>query len=282
MKNHPIIFACLFLVLFFSPVRTVSAQNLTGNDIVVSIKPLHSLVTNITGPNQTPYLLLSAPASPHDYTLKPSNAQTLANAKIVFWMGPQVELFLVKPIKSLAANAATVSFPAAEKNTNPHTWLDPRLAQKMVEKIAATLIAADPDNAALYQKNLATTLTRLDELDSLLAKELTNIGPIFVFHNAYTDLARRYNFKITGVLANHPEIAPGAKHIRKIRQQLLQSKAVCIFSEPQFSNKILTTVTQGIHIKTAILDPLGSEIPPGPNHYFTMMKKLADSLANCR
>ncbi len=272
----------LFFFLLVSLASIVPVGAMTDSAIVVSVKPLHSLVANITKGISTPILILSAPTSPHTYTLKPSNAAALSKAKLIFWIGPQLETFLLKPITTLNRNAIVISFPPPDKSTDPHIWLDPLRVKKMVRKIASALIPQDQKNTALYQANLQNTLNRLDTLDQKLKAQLADTKPFLVFHNAYSYLAERYNLKIVGSLVNNPEIKPGAKRIRQIRQILETSDVTCLFSEPQFNRKIITALLAESQIKIGTLDPLGSDIPPGSEHYFTMMQQLADNLTNCR
>lgn len=85
-------------------------------EIVVSIKPVHSLVAGVTrgvtrGVTE-PYLLIPGAASPHTYSMKPSDAQALENADVVFWVGENMETFMVRPLDALAGDAKVV--PLAE------------------------------------------------------------------------------------------------------------------------------------------------------------------------
>ena len=54
--------------------------------VVVSIKPLHSLVAAAMDGVGEPLLLVKTSADPHSYTLKPSEAQALNAANLMFEM----------------------------------------------------------------------------------------------------------------------------------------------------------------------------------------------------
>jgi zinc transport system substrate-binding protein len=82
-------------------------------DVVVSIKPIHSLVASIMKGVGEPSLIVEGAASPHTYTLKPSNARALENAEVVFWVGPGLEAFLDKPLEALPKNAKVVALDDA-------------------------------------------------------------------------------------------------------------------------------------------------------------------------
>lgn len=87
-------------------------------EVVVSIKPIHSLVASIMQGVGEPKLIVAGAASPHTFSLKPSNAATIESADIVFWVGPGMEAFLEKPLEALGSRATVVELedaPGLEK-----------------------------------------------------------------------------------------------------------------------------------------------------------------------
>jgi len=85
----------------------------TAPKVVVSLKPLHSIVAGVMRGVAMPALLVSSAQSPHGYALRPSQARLLQQADAVFWVGPELERFLVKPVKYLSKNAKIVRLGAA-------------------------------------------------------------------------------------------------------------------------------------------------------------------------
>lgn len=83
-------------------------------DVVVSIKPIHSLVAAIMRGVGEPQLIVEGAASPHTYNLRPSNARKLEKADVVFWVGPGLEAFLEKPLEALATKATVVELEDAK------------------------------------------------------------------------------------------------------------------------------------------------------------------------
>jgi zinc transport system substrate-binding protein len=186
-----------------------------GPNVVVSIKPIHSLVASIMRGVGEPALIVEGAASPHTYSMKPSNASALEKANIVFWVGHGLEAFLEKPLESLGSGAKIVELddaPGLEKlkfreggafeahddgdaheagaeghaheeaghhhdegEFDMHLWLDPANAKAMAAEIEKTLAAADPDNAATYKTNLDALGVRLDALDKKLVETVAPI-----------------------------------------------------------------------------------------------------------
>jgi len=91
----------------------LAAPALAAPNVVVSIKPLHALVSQVMAGVGEPGLLVSGNASPHTYTLRPSDAGLLESAEIVFWTGHGLELFLEGALDSLAADATVVELAEA-------------------------------------------------------------------------------------------------------------------------------------------------------------------------
>jgi zinc transport system substrate-binding protein len=56
---------------------------------------------------------------------------------------------------------------------------------------------------------------------------------------------------------------------------------VCIFSEPQFSPRLIATVVEGTDVRTATLDPLGAALEQGRDLYPRLLLNLAQDLVGC-
>jgi zinc transport system substrate-binding protein len=282
--------------------------------VVASIKPVQSLAAALMEGAGTPALLVDGASSPHGYSLKPSQAHLLEHADIVFWIGPDLEQFLVKPLTSIGRQADSVALEEApgvvlydprEGGTfepddhgnaegdhhdgehhgghDPHIWLDPFNAIAMARQIAATLSEDDPANAALYQANLARLEKQLNTLIASVQKQLAPLSgrQFIVFHDAYRYFEERFGVHAAGSITIHPDVAPGAERIRQIRKRIGELDTVCVFAEPQFPPAMVRVVTEGTVVKAAVLDPLGSNIDSGPDLYAQLIEGLANTVSEC-
>ena len=77
-------------------------------NVVTSVKPVHSLVSGVMEGVVTPDLIVEGAASPHTYSLKPSQAKQLEEADLVFWMGHELESFLEKPLEAITSKAKVI------------------------------------------------------------------------------------------------------------------------------------------------------------------------------
>lgn len=82
-------------------------------EVVVSIKPIHSLVASIMKGVGEPKLIVEGAASPHTYNMRPSNAAALQKADLIFWVGHGMEAFLEKPLEALGSKATVVTLEDA-------------------------------------------------------------------------------------------------------------------------------------------------------------------------
>jgi zinc transport system substrate-binding protein len=94
-------------MLSMAPVWMMQAS--AAPKVVSSIKPVHSLVASVMQGVATPDLLVGGASSPHAYALKPSQAQALEDADVIFWIGPELEAFLQKPIATIGGDARVVA-----------------------------------------------------------------------------------------------------------------------------------------------------------------------------
>jgi zinc transport system substrate-binding protein len=285
--------------------------------VVASIKPVQSLVAGVMAGVGSPELIVPGNASPHVYTLRPSDARKLDAAQVVFWVGEMYEGFLEKPLEALAGRARVVTLSEAEgvtllrareggaweshaphghshghkggkhdhaaREDDGHLWLDPENAKAIASAAARALSEADPANAGRYVANADSLKQRLAELDRTVAARLGPVGkqPYVVFHDAYQYFERRYGLAPAGSITVAPEGKPGAKRVQQIRAKMTKLGARCIFAEPQFEPSIVRTIAADTKAKAGVLDGLGADLPEGPDLYFTLVQRLAGSLADC-
>jgi len=288
--------------------------------VVVSIRPLHALAAGVMKGVGVPRLLVRGAASPHTYSLRPSDARALRRADVVIWVGGTFETFLTKPLKVLSTRARIIEFEKTGRRLvvrkggawggrddsdhadepqpgrregeggmhrtgpfDPHVWLDPVNARAMVREIVEVLGRADPHRARRYQENGRTMIRRLQALDEEIRSRLGPVAavPYIVFHDAYRYFEDRYGLNVAGSLTVSPERRPGARRVSEIRARVRRLGVVCVFAEPQFRLSLVRTVVAGTGVRAAVLDPLGADLESGPEHYFTLMRRLTDSLVRC-
>jgi zinc transport system substrate-binding protein len=300
--------ALLLLVLMVS--SEVRADRLR---IVSSIAPVHAIVTAVIGERAHADLLLKGSASPHHFSLKPSHAQMLQDADFVVLIDFGLESFLQRPVGSvpgittieLAKSPGTQLWETREigvlssghekshshghdhghegHHDDLHLWLDPLNAIAMADYLATILSTADPDGEAIYRENSERFKERVEgvtETIQSLLSPYTNQSYV-VFHDAFQYFEKRFGLMSPAVLTLNPEIAPSAKVVREIRGYLRSSDTRCVFREPQFSTAILSSLTEGLSVTVAELDPLGDNTAMDVDYYPQIVMGMARSLESC-
>lgn len=302
-----LIYASLFGCLL-APITGKAAPN-----VVTDIPPVHALVAEVMQGVAEPRNVIRPGASPHDYSLRPSDAAALEQADIVFWVGSELTPWLDRALANLSSEAQVVSLLRADGLTlhnfrddgddhdiqdthsehghdehahdglDPHAWLDPVNAQVWLGLIAETLAAADPANAAVYQENAKQGQARLETLITDIHASLAPVAdrPFIVFHDAYQYFEHRFGLNMVGSITLSDAREPGAARIAKIRQTVASRGAVCVFAEPQFNQSMVETVLDATAASMGVIDPLGSAIPLGPDFYPTLIEEMGTSLADC-
>ena len=95
--------------LLLSTTLLASAAYADTPSVAVDILPVHSLVAQVMDGVGEPDLIIPSGASPHGYSLRPSEARALSNADAVFWIGESLSPWLEDPIETLAADAMHVT-----------------------------------------------------------------------------------------------------------------------------------------------------------------------------
>ncbi|MEE8436333.1 MAG: zinc ABC transporter substrate-binding protein [bacterium] len=309
-----ILTACVFCGLFFLP-----SQSPAQPRVAVSIRPLHSLAAGVMEGVGTPELVFKGGASPHGFGLRPSQARLLSRAEVVFWGGallePRLEKSLAARSKGLVLAmhrpagmvllpprpAGPGEFPppplpgpgtevqgteagaGGQDTFDPHYWLDPRNARVMAAAMAEALALRDPDNAGAYRKNAARMARALERLERELAARLAPLAgrPYLVFHDAYRYFERRFGLRPLGTIAPDALGQTGARRISRLRRLIRSRRVKCVFSEPQFSARILRVLTEDAAIARGVLDPMGAGLKPGKALYFRMMRDMGESFRKC-
>jgi zinc transport system substrate-binding protein len=333
--------------------------------VAVDIAPVHSLVARVMDGVGAPDLIIQPGASPHEYSLRPSEAAALQNADLVFWIGPDLTPWLTDTIETLAPDATVTAFLETDGTIklefregalfeahdhgddddhdeeddhkdhddhadealddhdeeghddhgeeghedhddegvghddhddeeaghdehdhgahDPHAWLSPQNAMTWLNVIAGQLSAADPDNAGAYFANAAAGRTEIEALIGEVKATLDPVrdGQFVVFHDAYQYFEMDFYFPALGAISVGDASDPSPARIAEIQGRIAEQGIDCVLAEPQFNPGLVATVLNGTEAQTGILDPLGSDLEPGPALYPQLIRNLSTALAGC-
>ncbi|MET0638991.1 MAG: zinc ABC transporter substrate-binding protein [Hyphomicrobium sp.] len=312
--------ASVLTVLFaFAHITSAACAETTPN-VVVTIKPIHSLVSRLMAGIGEPKLVVDGSASPHTFTLKPSTARAINDADIFIRVSDSLEPFTRKIVASLPPGVTVLTLAGAdgvklfdqrqggtfekhhheeageaeheghdehadhdEDGKDGHLWLDPDNAKAIVADVAKAIAARYPQYAAKVKQNEAALDADLDALNGELSSELKGAHgkPFIVFHDATQYFERRFGLGAVGSITVSPDVPPSARRLTDVRSKISSLGAVCVFTEPSFQPNLVAAVTEGTHARSGTIDVEGQMLPPGPNLYFELMRGLARNLSSC-
>ncbi|OBW98501.1 zinc ABC transporter substrate-binding protein [Gallibacterium genomosp. 1] len=289
---------------FTIALSAISATTFANADILTSVRPLGFIASSIADGVTKTQILIPAGASPHDYNMKPSDAKRVRDAEFVLWIGKDIDAFLEKSIAQRdATSVLTISKLAGiesllgetsahdhdhHHSTNEleqdwHVWFSPKISEQVAEQLAQQLTQLYPQHQAKIAANLETFKQQLTTTNQQITQQLAEFKDqgFYVFHDAYRYFENAYGLQQTGYFTINPLIAPGAKKLAKIKEEINEHKVKCLFAEPQFTPKVLQTLQQSTNVKIGQLDPMGEKIALGKGSYSAFLQQIAEDFSDC-
>ncbi len=292
-------------LLFFCAV--INATFSAPINVVVTIKPIHSLVASLMDKTEnSPILLMDDTISPHHRFLKPSEVESLKKADLIIWVGPEYETGLITTMEKLGnssqdrtiqlTKSAITLYPKRSDSCgcnhhhhhhhhtyasiDGHVWLDPLNAIKIASVISDRLMAIDPDNSEHYKNNLNALEKRLNDLHDQLTHsfKIVNDKCYMTYHDATQYFDKRYGFNMVQSITEEIGRPLSFKTIGQIEAMKesgdLPQK---IFLEPQFSLDNVEKIFKNYKIKVQYIDYIGIHHGKGKDAYFKMMNDLKNT-----
>ena len=105
----------LFSTVSAITLLTGSAAIADSPRVVTDIAPVHSLVSRVMDGIGKPDLIVPNETSPHDYRLRPADAEALESAGLVFWMGEGLTPWMERALDSLSGEATIIELLALDE-----------------------------------------------------------------------------------------------------------------------------------------------------------------------
>ena len=296
-----------------SPLLIINGFILDANaDIISSVKPIAFIAQAVSDGVTNTDILLPDGASPHTYSLKPSDLAKIKTAELIIWVGEDLETFMPTVLKSIDKNkqielmdiptiksllrTSTNNHDQQETHSHnndsdhdhhgeydEHIWLSPKIAKEIAQAVHDKLITIYPDKKDIIDENLNEFTVKLAETEQNIAKKLINVqnSGYFVFHDAYGYFESQFGLKNLGSFTINPAVQPGVQTVYAIKRELKEHQAVCIFREPQFSPAVIEKIVNGTDVRIGELNPLGTDITLSKNAYSQFLLKLTQQLLDC-
>lgn len=267
--------------------------------IVTSFYPVYEFTKQVVGDEAKVELLVEAGTEVHGFepsakdmaTIEKADAFVYANENMETWVH-ELEENLDKaksPVKLISATEGMLLLPASEAHDDdeqdhgeadkhedhkghdhdheehhhdydPHVWVSPYRAKKMVEVIRDQLVKAYPKDKDAFTKNAAAYLQKLDSLDKEYTDTLSQAKQksFVTQHAAFNYLALDYGLKEVAISGLTPEDEPSAARLSELSEYINKNSIKYIYFEETASSAVAEALARETGVKTAVLSPLES------------------------
>jgi zinc transport system substrate-binding protein len=280
--------------------------------------PLEFVATAIGGDLVSVENFTPPGVEPHDLELTPSQIVTLDDADLLLYISgfqpaleeaaqqsapaDSLDLLSVKGLNLLTATedghdhghdegekhsdeSDEEAHSDEEMVSDPHVWLDPERLIVVAKAVTSKLSEVDPANSEKFESNLASFVTKLEDLDKKFVSGLGSCerNLIVTSHAAFGYLADAYGLTQEAISGLSPESEPTPKRLNEIGKEAKADGTTTIFFETLASPKVAQTLADDLNIEAAILDPIEG-ISEGQT-YFSIMEsnlKALQKALNCK
>ncbi|MCK5460583.1 zinc ABC transporter substrate-binding protein [Candidatus Gracilibacteria bacterium] len=305
MKKFQIIFLFSFFLTLVgcqnSPHKTTISDTTKSEKIsvVTSFYPLAFITKQIVG-EKGEIVNLSGSTDIHKYRPSPQDIIKLNKADLVVIQGSGLEPWAedILPIlkqknKHILEINHNLSLQKMEKpkhhdekheehhheGFDPHTWLDPVLAQNIVDIITQSLKNIDPKNKTYYRNNAENIKQQFKALDTAYQKTLSSCerNEIITSHDAFGYLARRYGFKAYSIagLSTHDE--PSAHTLAELKNEAKEG-ITHILTEQNNITRFAETLSDETGLQMLPLNTLGRGTLDLEKDFFDIMNDNLQTL----
>ena len=289
-----------------------------GPKVAVSFAPLYSFTANVTGERGNVKSVLST-QGPHHADTSIQERALLEEADLFVFNGLGLDDAFAEKLKSSTSNKKLKMLDLGKKleddkethglllgpdghgceheghehahhDHDPHMWLSPVIAGKMVEEIRFALRGLEPDRKDEYDSNAAAYQAKLKALlDNGRAMLKGKTQRSFVTaHGSMQYFAKDFGLTIAGSLQARAGEEPSPTELKKLIEKCLKEKVTVIAVEPQYathaSPKLLKEALEAGGLKDVAIvevDPLETVTPAEmtPDWYERKMRMNLENLA---
>ncbi|EKD46334.1 MAG: hypothetical protein ACD_68C00032G0004, partial [uncultured bacterium] len=271
-----VIFVSLLVIILLIAFFLISQKDVRHNSdsssekprVLASFLPMAIFTQNVAGNYADVDILIPPGASAHDYSFSPSDLQKINSADALIINGAGFEDWLTETLASsdrqdleiidTSSSIELINEGRDETAADPHLWISPKNAIKQVNNIAEGLAKIDSVNAENYRLNAAEYIARLKTLDEEITTHLQKIKSkqFVAFHSAFTYFTRDYGLEQVAAIEEFPGKEPSAAYIAEVENKIKDLGIKAIFSEPQFSPRIVDALASDLNLTVLTLDPL--------------------------
>lgn len=274
MRRAGLIIAMVLCLVMLSPAAAAADK------IVVTHLPLWCMVKNIAGDDRGVDILIRPGADVHSFSLRPGDVKNLMAADVVFKNGSGLETHLEKGLRAarkvVDASAGIEPVRSGEGDINPHVWLDPLLASKMVDNMAE-YFKGDPE-ALGRAESFKSELIALHREAERMLRPLRG-RTLVTYHDSFAYFARRYGLREYSLTGPHSE-SPLPGRMRGLYDMAGTGDLAAVFVESGYPDSTLRRAASDLGLKVCELNTLTTG-PMDAGYYIRGMRNNIETIARC-
>ena len=288
---------CLMVAAFALPGQAFAAV-----DVVASFSILGDITQRVGGERIKVHTLVGRNADAHVYQPTPTDAKTLAKARLVVVNGLGFEGWIDRLIKSsgyrdsvTTASSGIRTLARGESGdehyhhdhagpSDPHAWQDLANAARYVDNIRNALIDIDPEGRSTYQANADQFRQEIAALDAEVRQNFKKIPKdrlkVVTTHDAFAYFGQAYGISFIAPVGVNTDAEPSAADIGRIIKQIRREKIPAVFMESISDSRLLERIRQesGARIGGTLYSDALSKTDGPAATYLDMMRHNARTL----
>ncbi len=286
--------AFLLVLLFFSGCLQEENRSIKKPAVITTTYAIYDIAKHIGGREIDVSMLIPPGREVHSFEPTPRDMVRLQKASLILFNGAGLEPWTQKfdfGVRGVDVSKYVVLQKFHEKHAHhhhsmhtdydPHYWLDVDNMKRAAQLIARKFSELLPKKKALFQKRLHSYEKMLQRLDRAYKNSLKECKKeeIFVNHNAYAYLAKRYGFHVHSLLGLSPDAKPDPKSVEEILKEIKTEDIKVIFHESFENSAVLESIAKDAGIEVQTLQPLANitadEAKKGLGYKEIMLQNLA-------
>ena len=164
-----------------------------------------------------------------------------------------------------------------------HLWLDINNAKLIAKNIKNLLIKVDPNNTASYNTNFLNLTLDLEDLKQESDKQLRPYleNRFSIFSDTLQYFEKSHNLTRPVIITPYHGARLSIKRTLEAKNIMNDLKISCLLFDREVKRNQISVLSEGLDLKTIEIDILGSDLSPGVDLYFNLIKNLTTQVVSC-
>lgn len=239
--------------------------------IIATLFPQYDFAKEIVKDRGEVSLLLPPGVEAHSYEPTPKDIVDIKKADVFIYTGKYMEPWAEKIIEDMDDSTVVIDISQGielideedweghheHHGKDPHIWLDPVYAQKIVDNILDGIIKADKENEQFYRQNAEGYKEELEKLDQRFVETFSRTKYKTIIHGghfAFGYFAKRYGLEyISPYDGFSPNAEPTPKKISQLVNNMKSLGLNVIYYEELIDPKVAKIISEETGAKMLLL-----------------------------